>query len=108
MGACSEAFLHLLLFTVVLPLFTFLVASLFRLLLFSVLTRASQGLFTLFCERFLKKILVSFSFFAGLSSTQLLPYWFCSHQFAELGSIHCLAFSARACSLAFVSIAGLF
>ena len=28
-------------------------------------------------------------------------YWFCSQQFAELGSILFLAFSARACSLAF-------
>ena len=62
-GACSEAFLHLLLFTVVLPLFTFLVASLFRLLLFSVLTRASQGLFTLFCERFFKNFFSCFFFF---------------------------------------------
>ena len=46
--------------------------------------------------------------FAGLCSTQLFPYWFCSHQFAELGSIQCLAFSPRACSLAFLSFAILF
>ena len=44
-------------------------------------------------------------FFVGPSSTQLFPYWFCSHQFAELGSIHCLAFSARACYLAFPCLA---
>ena len=42
-------------------------------------------------------------FFCGPSSTQLFPYWFCSHQFAELGSIQCLAFSHRAYSLAFLS-----
>ena len=47
-------------------------------------------------------------FFCFLSSTQLFAYWFCSHQFAELGSIHCLAFSPRACSLAFLCLAILF
>ena len=49
-----------------------------------------------------------FVFLARSSSTQLFPYWFCSHQFAELGSIHCWAFSPRDCSLAFLSFAILF
>ena len=35
-------------------------------------------------------------------------YWFCSQQFPELGSIHFFAFSARACSLAFLCLAILF
>ena len=35
-------------------------------------------------------------------------YWFCSQQFAELGSIDFFAFSARACSLAFMCLAILF
>ena len=59
-------------------------------------------LFSLECHR------APFSLFAGLSSTQLFPYWFCSHQFAELGAIHCLAFSPRACSFAFLSFVILF
>ena len=62
------------------------------------------GLLSLSCGR----RFFFFFFFAGPSSTQLFNYWFCCHQFAELGSIHCLAFSARACYLAFPCLAILF
>ena len=64
--------------------------------------------FSLLCATFLCVFFFFFFFFAGPSSTQLFLYWFCSHQFAELGSIHCLAFTARACSLAFLCLAILF
>ena len=65
--------------------------------------------FSLFSERrFRLLFFFDVVFFAGPSSTQLFPYWFCSHQFAEIGSIHCLAFSAWACSLASLCLAILF
>ena len=101
-----SAFLHLLLFNVVLLFFMFLVASFSSgcfFFLFSV--GRHRAPFSLLCATF--SSFVCFVF-AGPCSTQLFPYWFCSHQFAELGSIQCLAFSPRACSLAFLSFAILF
>ena len=90
------------------PFFTFLMASFssgcyfFSFFSPSVLFSLGQGSFlSSVCDFFVL-------FFCFLSSTQLFAYWFCSHQFAEHGSIHCLAFSARACSLAFLSSAILF
>ena len=77
-------------------IFTFLVASFSSgcfIVLFSV--GRHRAPFSLLCATF-----SFFVCFCWVCSTQLFPYWFCSHQFAELGSIHCLAFSARACSLA--------
>ena len=67
------------------------------------------GLLSLFCGRRFRCCCFWCIFvFVGPSSTQLFPYWFCSHQFAELGSIYCLAFTARACYLAFPCLAILF
>ena len=88
---------------------------LFRLLLFSVLFSLGRHRAPFFCVRlfgvffiFIFFIFFIITFFHGLYSTQLFLYWFCSQQFAELGSIHLLAFSARACSLAFLCLAILF
>ena len=77
----------------------------------SLFTGASHGSFlSSVCDVFgcCFLLLLLLLFFAGPSSTQIFAYWFCSHQFAELGSIHCLAFSAWACSLAFLCLAILF
>ena len=79
-------------------LLSLLVATSFFLFFFSVLF--CLGLLSLFRVRHFR--------FVFLSSTQIFAYWFCSHQVAEHGSIHCLAFSARACSLAFLCLAILF
>ena len=46
--------------------------------------------------------------FLGRIPPSSFHHWFCSQQSAELGSIHFLAFSARACSLAFLCLAILF
>ena len=101
LSAFVGAFLHLL----VLHLFTFFSGFfLFWLLLFSVLFSLGRrwAPFSLLCATGFLLLLLSLSlslfvfffcfFFAGLfcwSSTQLFPYWFCSHLFSELGSIHC-------------------
>ena len=106
MGACSYAFLHLHFYNVVLSLFMFLVASFSSGCFFysfcSPLSRASWGSVLL---------LATFSCFCFV----LFVFCFCfswavfhparSQQFAELGSIDFLAFSARACSLAFLCLA---
>ena len=75
----------------------------FWLLLFfcSLLSRTSWGS-VLLCATF------SVFFFLGRIPPSSFLYWFCSQQFAELGSIHFLAFSARACSLACLCLAILF
>ena len=85
-------------------LLSLLVASFFFLsfFLFYLLSRGRRRdpflcvceLFGFFLVWFLKKIL-------GRIQPISFLYWFCSQQFAELGSIHFFAFSARACSLAF-------
>ena len=65
----------------------------------SLLSRASYGSFlSSVCEFF-----VVFCCWAVFHPA--LSLLVCSHQFAELGSSHCLAFSARACSLAFLFLA---
>ena len=81
----------------------FFLVVLFLLLLSMTAFSHVKAPFSLLCVTFF-----FIFFFAGPSSIQLFPYWFYSHQFAELGSIHRLAFSARACSLAFLCWAVLF
>ena len=76
------------LFVFLLFLFCLFVVFLFLLLFF--------GVFFFFLV-WLKKITIILGRIQSIS----FLYWFCSQQFAELGSILFLAFSARACSLAF-------
>ena len=92
-----------------LPFFVFLVASFspgcfFFSVLFSLGRRRVS--FSLLCATF--SFFFVFVVVAWPSSTQLFAYRFCSYQFAEHGSIHCLAFSAKACSLAFLCLAILY
>ena len=79
----------------------FFLVVLLRLLL-SVTAFSYVGLLSLFWVRPFHTVFLSHlppsSFLEGLSS----------EQFAELGSVHLLAFSARACSLAFLSLGDLF
>ena len=93
-------------------LFLWLLYLLVAFFLFSLSLGRRRAPFPLLCATFSFFCLFFFCccccFVAGPSSTQLFAYWFCSHQFAELGSIHCLAFSARAYSLAFPCLAILF
>ena len=69
----------------------------FLLLLLSMTAFSYVGLLSLFQVRLFHALYLSHlppsSFLEGLSS----------EQFAELGSVHLFAFSARACSLAFLS-----
>ena len=78
----------------------FLVVLLFLLLSMSAFSYV--GLLSLFWVQLFHAVCLSHlppsSFLEGLSS----------EQFAELGSVHLLAFSARACSLAFLSLGDLF
>ena len=89
--------------------FLFFSFLLFLFFFFFFLSRASWGSFlSSVCDFFVFRLFVVLFVFDGPSSTQLFPYWFCSHQFAELGLIRCWAFSPRACSLACLSFAFLF
>ena len=96
----SSKHFHLELF--VRSLFTqlFYLVVLFLLLLSMTAFSHVKAPFSLVC--------VTFFLFLFLLGRQLFPYWFYSHQFAELRSIHRLAFLARACSLAFLCLAILF
>ena len=101
MGACSYAFLHLLFSNVVLPLFMFLVASFSSgcFFILSVLFSLGRRGAPFFCLRLFRFLFVCFS--------RAVFHPARSQQFAELGSIDFLAFSARAFS-AFLCSAILF
>ena len=85
-------------------LLSLLVASFFCSLLCHVRRRRAP----FFSVRLFRGFLFLFLFFLGRIPRSSFLYWFSSQQFAALGSIHFLAFSARACSLAFLCLAILF